>query len=373
MVDKKSPEVKYYYRTLQELRDNKVAPFSDPHNFWGAINENKKEAFLNNITDFDPNEICQIIALVDGVAAGYLTLYTGYALINGVKTKVQHGSDLYTLPEYRKYMIGAEMLLLSKDLQQMPGIFAGLSEYAKPLYPKMGFKLLSYPRYVYIYRNRIIVEHSKKISRSLKKLVSWGLDIWHYQTRLRTYKKIAYLQQYFNVELVNEIPDEIEAFINNKSKKYQELHDKRWFEYVLNYTFEINKDESIKNKKLYLVKDKDKIVGFFIIRYRNSSLENGVFNNLLSAEVKEWESFDYSFLSEAEICYLAIAAARKEKADSIAFSIFNSETQNVIEANFKRQGTYDVAIYFPGRKKADAIFEAANWRVRDGYSDTLID
>jgi len=373
MADKRIPEVKYYYRTIQELKDNKVAPFSDPHNFWGALNENKKEAFLNNLTDFNPDEICQIIALVDGVAAGYLTLYTGYALINGVKTKVQHGSDLYALPEYRKYMIGAEMLLLAKDLQQMPGIFAGLSEYAKPLYPKLGFKLLSYPRYVFLYRNRIIVEHSKRISRPFKKLVSWGLDCLHYPTRLRTYKKTASLQQHFNIELVNEIPDEIENFINSQSKEYQEMHDKLWFEYVMNYTFEANKSESIKNKKLYIVKDKDKTVGFFIIRYRNSSLENGSFNNLLSAEVKEWESIDYNLLSETDIYYLAIAAARKEKADSIAFSIFNSDTENVICADFKRQGTYDVAIYFPGKKKTDSIFDAANWRVRDGYSDTLID
>ena len=373
MTSKETPKVEYYYRTIQELIDNTKAPFSDPYNYWGAINHNKKEAFLNNITGINPKEICQIIALVDGVAAGYLTLYTGYALINNLKIKVQHGSDLYAHPKYRKLMIGAEMLFLSRDLQQLPCIFAGLSEYAKPLYPKMGFKLFSFPRYVFLFRNRIIVEHSNKIPKFLKKPVSLMLDFLQGNTKIQAYKRITHLKRSFRVEHSDKIPTDIETLIYSHSTPYQELHNQHWFHYVLNYTFEEDKDESIRNKKIYLVKEKDKMIGFFVIRYRNSHVANGSWSNLRSAEIKEWESIDYDLLSEADIYHLAIAEAKKERVDSVAFSVFYTNTENIIGNKFKRQGTYDVAVYIPGKKKTDSIYERNNWRIRDGYSDTLID
>ena len=367
--------VEYYYRTIQELQDNTPPPFEDPCGYWSAIGPNKREAFLNNITGADPNEICQIIGIVDGVAAGYLTLFTGYALIDGKKVKVQHGSDLFVTPEYRKYMIGAELLLLAKDLQNLPCIFAGFSSDARPLYPRIGFKLFSYPRFVFFYKSRLIAESVLGLSGSLKVVASWIGDFILFFYKLVIYLYGTILQLKYTIEDSSDIPIEFDEINKKQRLRFQELHDKQWLSYNLNYTFEKDKENALKRKKLYLIKNKGKLCGYFVIRssYQNKAEGKVTLRNVSTAEIKEWDSFDYNKLSELDIHFLAIKILRKEKLDFFTFPVFQLNTISLFKFIFYKRTTFDVAVYFPGAKKKDPINIKENWRVRGGYSDTLID
>lgn len=367
--------VEYYYRTIKELIDNAPAPFKDPYHFWDALGENKREAFINNITGCDLQEVCQIIGVVDGIAAGYLTLFTGYATINGEKTKVQHGSDLYVAPEYRKYMIGGEILLIARDLQKLPCIFAGFSSDARPLYPILGFKLFSYPRFVFFYKTRLIAESVLGLSGWRRNVIAFIGDCILFFYKVIIYIVGEYTMRHYTVVLAETVPSCIENMIDKHPYKYKELHNNDWFNYNLGYTFARNKEQALKNKKIYLIKNDNKILGFFLIRssFQKTAVGKITMHNVYTAEVKEWDSYDYKALSETDIHFIITNFLRKENYDFITFPLFGNKSQSLFRKLFYKRTTFDVAVYMKGAKKKDDIYNEDNWRIRGGYSDTLID
>jgi hypothetical protein len=283
----------------------------------------------------------------------------------------QTGLALYVHPEYRKYAIGANILLYFRSMHpERNAIVNGFSNVAEPMYKALKFTCFETPRLVLLKKSRSVIEFifkricwwTKPFEIFANVLLSLCVNVVYKYNRIRT--------KDYTIERVNECPKDVEQIVLDDPHRFKELHDKKWFDWSLKYDF---KDSSKRNKELYVVKNKEgMIVAFFLnkIKFYEQASHRG-FKNVYLGSVSEWGIKPNENLTESDLQILA-TRYMPIYVDGCEVTTTNPKTLTSLRRNlFIHLGSIKMAIYIKSIKDK-AINEITNWRIRIAGSDTLL-
>lgn len=366
----KNPKIFYYKRTYGELKNKKSLDFEDKYNIISSLNPLMRKALLNKPIPYDENEVCQILAIANNIVVGVVNCFSSQLLLRGKKVPVQAGSYLYVHKDFRKYAIGGDLMMQYKSLHSSGNCIAsGISQVAKPFYSILRYSIFEFPRFMFLRKCRSVLQTILKIDGvtlfCTSKVVDAGL--WIYRNILFLYTSI--LTNNLTVTQPMDTPNEVENIILSDSHPFMELHDKKWIDWNLNYTF----NEDKRNKKaLYLIKKEQEIMGFFIIKIEfHKEASNRGFKNVYLGSVMEWGSKNEDILSEAMIHLLALKTFPKY-IDGVQMATSSTKTQKIFKRiGFVHVGDANMAVFLKSVKE-EGIKDINNWRIRLAASDTLI-
>lgn len=357
-----------YRRSFRELKDNTSLGFDDPNNIVDALNPAMREALLAKPAGYQPDETCQIIALDENKVIGTIITFSNILITNNIERLVQNASSLYVHPDYRKAGIGRRLMTEATQLGLMDRLSGGISQMAFPIYMTMGYTCFQYPRFICLKKSRAVVQHIFHSERSWTKPIIWCIDIL-----LAIHNKIVFAgckNKKWQVEKCTEVPMDVEQIIRESPHKYKELHNKAWFEWNLNYSF--NQNDTNK-KELFVIKDSQgKILAFFLnkIQFHKQASSRG-FKNVLLGSVMEWGIAEGVGMSETELQLIAI----NHMPNNIDGAQITSDNKSVVKAFRKRLFLNIGYVNMVARIKSfqdESINDLKNWRFRMAVSDTLI-
>ncbi|MDR0940073.1 MAG: hypothetical protein LBN29_12145 [Mediterranea sp.] len=365
--------ISYYFRTFEELRTKKQLPFTDKYHILDTINKQGELALFHNPSGHKDKEVCQILAIVNGDVAGCVNCFSSRLSINGIEYHAQSASNLYVQDDYRKFGLGAELLMYIKDLHPTKNVIvAGISQMALPMYRILKYKLLKMPRYIFLRKSRCAVQSVLKNEGKATKAtfaITVVLDglLWIHRSLLALFTKFR--NRSITVERAIAIPDNISEMSANDGSSFMEVHDKKWFEWSLNYTLSM---DSRNKKDFFLIRKKDKVIGFFMTKIEyNEAAGGGKFKDIYLGSVMEWGVLPDVQLSELDIQLLAIQSFPND-IDGVQIASANDKVQKKL----RRLGLFHVGDTYMGFRfqtnKVDGIDDIHKWRMRLATGDTII-
>ena len=148
-----------------------------------------------------------------------------------------------------------------------------------------------------------------------------------------------------NLECAEKVPDWVADLALNDGHRFMEYHNRDWLQWNLDYNFKGDKEDV---QALYIVKDGERNLGFFMIKERKRE-SAGALRNIILGSIVEWGTADESLLSEKDLILLAIP--RFSKAVDLGFA----------HVAFKDK-----------KKKYPEAKDPRNWRLRLGYADVIL-
>lgn len=361
-----------FFRTYKDLKENKQLGFDDPYHMMDTMNPLMREAFLNKPTGYNPDEICQYIALDGNKIVGTLFFFRNRFLVDGKEHGCQAGSTLYVHPDYRPRGIGACALMQFVDLHpEKNTISNGISQMAQPIYKALGFSFFETPRYILLRKTRSVVETVLKTENKIIHPICWLGDIVFAIARFIMSLGNKIRMAKYSVERVYTCPQEVEDIVLEDEHRFKELHDKKWFDWSLKYDYNC---DSRKKKEFFVVKnDKGDIVAFFLnkIKFFNQASHRG-FRNVLLGTVSEWGIKKGVGISEFDIQYLAARYMPRNVDACEVTSVDTTTCKRFTRHLFKNVGTVTMAVNM--NSEIDEAYKLPeNWRIRIAGNDTLMD
>ena len=278
------------------------------------------------------------------------------------------GSSLETAEPYRHLGIGAEVMLFIATSKEYPLFIAsGISEMALPLYHKLRYYVLAFPRIMQLRNARCVLE-SKKIHGGLLKLCSCLVNIpLRIVTAWGKYSGKRLLKRY-QVKKVSTVPTWVDNIVLNDGHKYMEVHDHRWLQWNLDYNFR-GLPQDIQS--FYTVEKDGKPIGFFMTKERFREQAGGILRNVLIGAIVEWGTVDENLLSEVDIYKLALPTF------SAGVDIIETATANpTVVRKMRKYGFLHHGYAHIALKDKKKQYKDANnidlWRIRYGYADVIL-
>ena len=202
----------------------------------------------------------------------------------------QAGLALEVVKEYRDESIGAELMLYSPFNNEYDYTLAsGISQMILPMYRKLKFHMFEVPQYFKFQHSRCILK--RYLSKGVILIILSGIGdcmikIMSIPSRIRG---LRISKKYIiKKETVN--PDWVTEMTANDGHKYKEVHDREWFQRILDHNAKDIDECTDVIKSFYSVCDKQhKPLGFFMTKER-LNLQSGPRNGFIEGKVIEWES-----------------------------------------------------------------------------------
>lgn len=305
---------------------------------------------------------------VDGIIAARSQLFGTQFYAKGKVIPAGSGSSLETAEPYRKSGVGAEVMLFFATNKEYDFFIAsGISQEALPLYYKLRFYVLEFPRLMLIRNSRSILERgglkgfalnaaSRLINIPLNLLYSFGV-----MKGKRLIKK-------YEVEKVTHVPEWVDDIVLNDGHEYMELHDHRWLQWNLDYNF---RGLSLDIQSFYTIKKDGIPLGFFMTKERFREKAGGKLKNILIGSIVEWGSADENILSETDIYKLSLTTF-SSNLDIIETATANKRSvKEMLYCGFIPHGYAHIALKDKKKQYKDAS-DIRRWRIRYGYADVIL-
>jgi len=364
-------DIKFYNRTIGELRSGKELSFEDPSGILKVMSEKVKETLLANPSVITDDDVCQIIALDGNRVIGSELSFPNKYVVGGEIKPCRGASTLFTEEAYRKYAVGTDLMINAATISpKQDNIVGGISQMAYPLYKAMRYACFPFKRYIFLRKSRVAVEYILKRRNVLTNTISAILDFFMGIYRLFTFCGNLLRMRNYTVEKVDRVPEEVENIVLDDGHKYKELHDRAWFEWNLKYSF--NEDDR-NSKYLAVIKNKKgEIVGFFLnkIEFFAQASSRG-FKNVLLGTVSEWGIKKGEAISEYDILMTAVRHLPKTvDGAEVATTDLNTGKRFKHHLLFP-MGEANMAAYIQSFKDK-SIKDINNWRIRLAAGDTLL-
>ena len=363
--------IEFYYRTVADIKANKDLGFEDPKGILNVMSEDVKAALLANPSLLSENDVCQIIALDGKKVVGSELSFPNKYVVNGEIKFCRGASTLFSDEAYRKHAVGTDLMINATTItSKQDSIVAGISQMAYPLYKAMRYTCFSFQRFVFLNKSRVAVEYMLKQNSLLTKIISQIMDILLVFYRFFVFGGNRLRMRKYSIEIVSEVPQEVEDIARGDNQRYMELHDKNWFEWNLNYSFKPN---GKKNKYLAVIKDKDdKIVAFFLnkITFYKQASSRG-FKNIFLGTVTEWGIRKGESLSEFDVQMTAIRYMPKDIDGAEVATTAKDVVKDFKYHLLFPMGEANIAVYIQSFKEK-AMKDINNWRIRLAAGDTLL-
>ena len=368
------PQNGLYYRTYKELIDNTDLGYNDSLGVMAMLDENQREAILHNPVSFKDEDCCQILYLDNNTVVGTQMCYPAGAVINGEVIPCNHASTVFSHPDYRSRGFGGHLLMaLTKLPPYRNTITGGNSQMSISIFKALRYDTFEFPRYIFLEKSKCAIEYVLHHNGPLTKVLAAFVNLFLRLHKLFVLSKISHYVNSLTVEVCQECPQAVEDIVAEDPHCFRENHDKAWFDWNLNYSFN---HDSRNSKRLYVVKDADEVVAFFVnkVQFFETASVRG-FRNVLLGSVMEWGVKDPSKISEVDIQLLAIKTMPKN-IDGVQVATDNDR----VSKSFKRLGFFPMGkANFCSRLKSikdkdviSAMKDISNWRLRLACNDTLI-
>lgn len=362
--------IRFIERTFGELEKGIAPEVKDTYSIMASFGPQMREAVLHNPSGYREDEVCQILALDGDVVIGACNPFSGRLRINDEVVLVQNGSYLYSHEDYRKDNVGGELFFRITNLHPTKNNFyAGISQMALPLYKVLKYTVFEFPRLIYLRKSRSVVHsvlHSEGIwTKPIACMVDACLWLHRSLMGLATRLKLGS----YSIEEVKVCPKEIEDIAMSDEHSFMELHDKAWFDWILNYS--ISEDERTK-KKLYVIRRKGKIEGFFLIKqeFFEKASSRG-FKNVYLGSVMEWGIAPKSRLKEIDLILLSLLCFDKE-VDCVQYASTDMNTiKKLKHCLFVQVGNANLGFRLRSIKD-EALKDINYWRIRLAANDTVL-
>ena len=343
---------------------NGYRPLHDDFGLFAGLTDARKQVFFANPNQNDDTKCLLNLELVDGVVAGRTMSYDVVFRADNKTYTAASGSALDVAECYRQYGVGATLMMNVIGLDYNYFIFAGISDQALPLYKKLRYHILEYPRMMQLRASRQFLEAKGfgRFSGILSKIVDIPLKIWlagakHSGSSLK--KKYTIKQEYI-------VPDWVNSIALDEKYKYMEVHDQKWLQWNLDYNFTGKETDK---QFFYSIYIEDKPYGFFMIkeRFRENA---GPLKNVYVGSIVEWGSLDENILDEVVINRIAMSHF-SDQIDIVEFASANAEVAKRMERyGFVKHG-YAHIVFKDKTKQFKDASDILNWRIRYGYSDVI--
>lgn len=342
--------------------------FDDRYGIASYLNKSRINTFLNNPNLKDYSKCVMYLSVVDNIAVGRIMYFPIEFKNNETISEALSGSALEVHHDYRHLAVGADIMvypLLNKENKFI--IYSGISEQALPMYKKLKYMILEFPRMMLIRNSRCMLESFGLKGRLLKLLST----IVNFPLRFAT--KIGCLSSKnksnkFTVEKVNNIPDWVDEVTLNDGHKYAEVHDKKWFQWNLDYNFRRLQEDI---QSFYIIKNGDEPIGFFMLKERFRELAGGKLKNVTIGSIVEWGTKDEKILNETDINTIALTKFSKN-IDIIEFASTDCKTiKSMKKYGFLHHGFAHIVFKDLTKQCKDAT-DISLWRIRYGYADVIL-
>jgi hypothetical protein len=359
-------------RTLRDLKNNVGLDYTDLYNVLGSNSSLEKAIIANPFIEND-SEIVQVLSIVDSIIVGIVYYFPLRIKVNNKVYKASTGSRLFVYPPFRKNAtLGIELVENAYNPNSYMFIAGGLTSEAVKIHQYYGAKEFVIPRYLLLNKSRSVLKAKLKIKGIILNLTSFFGDLILLFRRIILAIFIKIRLSNYNIEEVWDIPNEIEDIIATNPGKFQEHHDRKWFEWVLDNNF--YNENSIK-KHFIVVKDKrNSIIAFFMTQERNYE-KISIFENVFVGSVIEWETKDATVLSEEMLSLLALMSFGKH-IDVVEFATTSDKTIKLfkrigLSQIGKRNMLVNIIPNKPG-ELFDGFDKIINWRIRPACGDTMM-
>ena len=334
------------------------------------LNKASEQALLNKPTGFNPDEVCQILVIDSDKVVGGVNTFTTRVKVDEDIRVIQSGSHLFVNEKYRKSEIGADLFMDFTFLHSSQScLTGGISQMAIKMYKALKYAVFEFPRLIYLRKSRSVIHSFFKTNSIFLTPVIWFADallVIH-----RTLLSIPVYRILKDYEIHEEftIPEEIESIVLSDAPQFMELHDKRWFEWALKYSFS---DDKRNQKHLYSIRRDGKVQAFFLIKleFFEQASSRG-FKNVYLGSIMEWGIHPGSSLKESDIYLLAMRMFPKS-CDGIQVASTNNDTIKKLKKYlFVNIGKANMAVRL-GHKVLKEYDDMTQWRIRLAAGDTIV-
>ena len=328
--------------------------------------EARRKAFLANPSGAEDDDMFMYIAFDGDVPVGRNMYFRTRLKLGDNIIYAYSGSGFEVVEQYRKEGVGGYIV---GDEQQMkgrnPGLAAGISDDAIPLFRRLKYIVFEYPRLMQINDAKPLLAKYGLKGFPLC-IISKGCNILLHSY----YGLVRLFSSRFNgyqVKQVNVVPDWIDDIVLNDGHKYAEVHDHQWLQWCLDNKFT---DDPRDGQRFFAVHKEGKPIGFFMTKERYRDEVKGL-RNVVMESLVEWGVVKDSTLKEIDLCRMALNHFHK----NVTFIQMSSNDGYTIK-KLKQMGFIhhgDNRIMFKDRKKIyiDASDESL-WRLRLGYADLIL-
>ena len=364
-----TPDIKLSVVSYQEIKKGLDKLEGDKYGIAAyLLTESRRKTYLSNPYLTDDFKYGLTISYVDGVIGGRCSLYPVRFKKGDEVCEAVSGSSLEVHEDYRHLAIGADVFaypVFAKEYGYI--IFSGISDMALPLYKKLRFNLLAFPRMMLIGNARSILE-SKGLRGATLTTAAAVANLLLKPFNVLNRRRGRRIAERFVVEQLDVVPGWVDGIVLDDGHKYMEVHDHRWLQWNLDNNFRgLEQDK----QSFYAIFKDEKPVGFFLIKERFRILAGGSLKNVLIGSIVEWGTKDEKILNESDINKIALGRFSK-KCDIIEFATTDESTIKAMRSfGFIRRGTAHIGFKDLTKTCKDAS-DIKLWRVRYGYADVIL-
>ena len=354
--------------SYQDLKKLVLKTLPDPLKIIKGISEPRHKTFLTNPNLTDLDEIAVVVANDNEVPVGRLTIFPIRMMIDGKIENVMGGSDLYVNNNYRQKAAGTDLMMYPVlDERYRYILYAGASPQALPIYKKLKYQILEYPRMMQLRKSRSILE-SKGLHGVVLKMASFLVDIPLKLISVYIIIASRWKSKKYKIEQVQEVPKWVDNIFQKDTHKYKEIHDQKWLQWNLDFHFS---DAPANMQSFFIVKIGNELLGYFMTKERYRVLAGGVLKNIVIGSIVEWGSFDENRLNEKDINILAMSTF-SNKVDILEFATDNETVCEAMKKYFFRKHGFAHILFTDKQRKHPDASDINNWRIRYGYADVIL-
>lgn len=305
---------------------------------------------------------------VDGVVAGRIQLLATRVKLGDKIEPCGSASALEVAEPFRKLALGLDIMsFFSFSVPYQYVIVSGLSGMALPLYKILKYKILEFPKIMFLNNSRCVLE-SKGIKGFILKIVSAFVNIPFGILKFKINSESNKLKKEFIIKEEKIVPTWVDDIVLNDGHKYMEVHDHKWMQWNLDH----NLNGQARDKQwFYSIYRANRPVGFFMTKERYRETAGGILHNVLIGSIVEWGVVDGSLLSETEVYSLAFSTFNSDLDIIETATSDNSVVKKMKKKGFIPHGFAHIGFMDTTKRYKDA--EDINlWRARYGYADVIL-
>lgn len=361
-------EIKLHQITYHEIKNN-IQIDGDNHGLFKNPLSNRKKMLLSNPYLDNYHRIGANIVRADGVVVGSCFLFpTKFKAENEILNS-SGATALEVHKEYQKYAAGIDIIMAPLlDPLNKAIIYAGLSQEALKCYKAAKFSDFALPKMIQPYNPRFIFENFGFRGIALK-TVCFITNLF-----LKPYIKLMRFllkrnSKKYLIKHLTKVPSWVTDIVVGDGHKYMEIHDSDWMQWCID-NGSANYD-IIPNYFYAIYDDKEQPIGFFLIKERVYSIPSRNITRTSFGTIMEWGTINENLLSEYEITKIATSFFRDD-IDAIQLATSNvSVIKKMKKFGFLHHGFHHI-VYKNLTGKYNDSKNPDNWRLRFGYSDTII-
>lgn len=353
--------------TYKELLN--YIPQNDVLGIASYMSETRKKTFMNNPNLKDIEDCALYLSVVDDVPAGRLMLFSTRIKLDDTITSAESGSALEVHEEYRKYALGADLMMYWALKDEYDFIIAsGISDMALPVYKKLKFHVFEFPRMMMLRNVRCILE-SKQLKGTFLKITTMLGNVVLKMFNMHGAIKSKLLAKKFEVKKETIVPEWVDDIVVNDGHKYMEVHNQQWLQWNLDYNFRgLEQDK----QSFYSVWSEDKPVGFFMTKERHREFAGGSLKDVTIGSIVEWGTQNARIINEAELTTLALRTF-SDSVDIVEMATADPVVLTKLKKlGFIKHGYAHIAIRDKKHRMPKDFGNPTFWRIRYGYADVIL-